>query len=159
MAKAKRGPKAPSSAAFPRPTADDPCPCGWGRAYGECCGPIHEGRAAAPTAEALMRSRYSAFAVGDEPYLLRSWHPSTRPALLELDPDQRWLRLEILATEGGSAFHSEGSVEFRRTTTSRARRTSCTSTAASSATAAPGSTSTAMRNPPPCSRAPGAGTS
>ena len=113
MAKAKRGPKAPSSAAFPRPTADDPCPCGWGRAYGECCGPIHEGRAAAPTAEALMRSRYSAFAVGDEPYLLRSWHPSTRPALLELDPDQRWLRLEILATEGGSAFHSEGSVEFR----------------------------------------------
>ena len=73
----------------------------------------HSGRAAAPTAEALMRSRFSAFALGDEPYLLRSWHPRTRPARLGLDPGQRWLRLEILATEGGSPFHSEGEVEFR----------------------------------------------
>lgn len=60
-----------------------------------------------------MRSRYSAFAVGDEPYLLRSWHSSTRPGGLGLDPGQRWLRLEILDTEGGSAFHAEGVVEFR----------------------------------------------
>ncbi|MBC3842396.1 YchJ family protein [Streptacidiphilus sp. 4-A2] len=90
-----------------------PCPCGLGRPYQECCGVYHQGRAAAPTAEALMRSRYSAFAVGDQPYLLRSWHPSTRPARLELDPAQRWVRLEVLSVQGGSAFHSEGSVEFR----------------------------------------------
>lgn len=93
--------------------ATGPCPCGLGRPYGECCGMFHDGRAAAPTAEALMRSRYSAFAVRDAPYLLRSWHPSTRPDRLELDPAQRWLRLEVLDRTGGSAFHSQGSVEFR----------------------------------------------
>lgn len=60
-----------------------------------------------------MRSRYSAFAVGDTAYLLRSWHPATRPASLELDPAQRWTGLEILATTGGSAFHQEGTVAFR----------------------------------------------
>ena len=60
-----------------------------------------------------MRSRYSAFAVGDPAYLLRSWHPTTRPADLTLDPDQRWTRLEILSTTGGGLFHTEGTVEFR----------------------------------------------
>jgi SEC-C motif domain protein len=116
-AKAKANPRANPKANPRALTAEQraagPCPCGPGRPYGECCGALHAGRAAATTAEALMRSRFSAFAVGDEPYLLRSWHPSTRPARLGLDPAQRWLRLEILGTEGGSAFHSEGSVEFR----------------------------------------------
>jgi len=112
-ARAQRGQRAGKQQAKAAPTAGDPCPCGLGRAYGECCGAFHQGRASAPTAEALMRSRYSAFAVGDEPYLLRSWHPSTRPGGLGLDPAQRWLRLEILDTEGGSAFHTEGVVEFR----------------------------------------------
>jgi SEC-C motif-containing protein len=90
-----------------------PCPCGLGRPYDECCGVFHAGRASAPTAEALMRSRFSAFAMGDEPYLLRTWHPRTRPSRLGLDPGQLWLRLEVLAADGGSAFHSEGTVEFR----------------------------------------------
>ncbi len=60
-----------------------------------------------------MRSRYSAFAVGDEAYLLRSWHPDTRPADVGLDTDTEWVRLEILATEEGTPFHNEGVVEFR----------------------------------------------
>lgn len=60
-----------------------------------------------------MRSRFSAFAVGDENYLRRSWHPRTRPASVGLDPATRWTRLEILAVAGGSAFHTEGTVEFR----------------------------------------------
>lgn len=60
-----------------------------------------------------MRSRYSAFAVGDAAYLLRSWHSSTRPRELALDRDVRWTGLEILGSTGGSAFHSEGTVEFR----------------------------------------------
>lgn len=60
-----------------------------------------------------MRSRYSAFALGDEAYLLRSWHSSTRPSDLGLDPGRRWVGLEILSTGGGSAFHTEGTVEFR----------------------------------------------
>jgi SEC-C motif-containing protein len=98
------------------------CPCGFGKPYGECCRPFHAatapepGRAPVPapaTAELLMRSRYSAFAVGDTAYLLRGWHSSTRPALLALDPGQRWLRLEVLGSGEGGPFHLAGTVEFR----------------------------------------------
>ncbi|MFE7318297.1 YchJ family protein [Streptomyces sp. NPDC057555] len=106
--RARRKPPAPAPV-----TEDSPCPCGREASYGECCAPFHQGRVAAPTAERLMRSRYSAFAVGDTAYLLRSWHPATRPAVLELDPAQRWTGLTILATTGGSAFHQEGTVAFR----------------------------------------------
>jgi SEC-C motif-containing protein len=42
-----------------------------------------------------MRSRYSAFVLGDTAYLLRTWHPSTRPASLELEVGSQWLGLEI----------------------------------------------------------------
>jgi SEC-C motif domain protein len=94
--------------------ADDvPCPCGSGAAFGRCCGPIIAGKSAAPTAERLMRSRFSAFAVGDEAHLLRSWHPATRPASVQLVPGQRWTRLEVLATVAGELFDPEGGVEFR----------------------------------------------
>jgi SEC-C motif-containing protein len=60
-----------------------------------------------------MRSRYSAFAVGDEAYLLRTWHPTTRPRRLRLDPDRVWTALEILGRTRGGLFDSEGTVEFR----------------------------------------------
>lgn len=90
---------------------DDRCPCGR-RTYGDCCGPLHAG-AAAETAEDLMRSRFSAFALGLEAYLLRSWHPSTRPGELDLDPEVRWRRLQIVDTARGGADDREGVVEFR----------------------------------------------
>ena len=51
-----------------------PCPCGSGRAFGACCGPALSGERPAPTAEALMRSRYTAFTLRDTAYLLASWH-------------------------------------------------------------------------------------
>jgi len=60
-----------------------------------------------------MRSRYSAFAVGDAGYLLETWHPRTRPRTLDLDPSVRWTGLDVLATTGGSLLQSEGTVEFR----------------------------------------------
>ncbi|MBO0517377.1 preprotein translocase [Streptomyces beijiangensis] len=60
-----------------------------------------------------MRSRYSAFVVRDAEYLLRSWHPTTRPPGIEFDAGQRWQRLEILAATEGSAFHMKGTVTFR----------------------------------------------
>lgn len=60
-----------------------------------------------------MRSRFSAFAVGDVAYLLHSWHARTRPARLTLDPRQRWTRLEILDSQRGGLFDTTGSVEFR----------------------------------------------
>lgn len=78
----------------------------------ECCGAVHAGAPAA-TAEALMRSRFSAFAVGDADYLLFSWHPSTRPAALEGDPDVVWRRLQIVDTVAGGADDTDGVVEFR----------------------------------------------
>lgn len=90
------------------------CPCGTGLKFAECCAPFLEGRQPAPTAEALMRSRYTAFAVQDVPYLLRSWHRSTRPASLDLD-DQAgfaWHGLEVLETEGGGPEEQNGVVEF-----------------------------------------------
>lgn len=60
-----------------------------------------------------MRSRYSAFTKRDEAYLLRTWHPRTRPARVEFDPGMKWTGLEILDTGEGSAFHSTGTVTFR----------------------------------------------
>jgi SEC-C motif-containing protein len=59
-----------------------------------------------------MRSRFSAFTVGDVAYLRDSWHPRTRPHRLDLDGDRRWTRLEVLATTGGSLLESAGIVEF-----------------------------------------------
>lgn len=104
-----------------------PCPCGLdGRSYGDCCGPYHAsdgtpGSAAAATAERLMRSRYSAFALGDVEYLLRSWHSTTRPTRLDLDPAQRWLRLEVLGATEGGPFHVGGTVAFRAHWSERGR--------------------------------------
>lgn len=87
------------------------CPCGRGEDYANCCGPLHAGEAA-PTAERLMRSRYSAFALGLADYLLASWHPSSRPASLELDDTVEWRRLIVESTEAGGPFDDAGSVVF-----------------------------------------------
>jgi SEC-C motif domain protein len=89
------------------------CPCGTGEPVAACCGRLHAGRQRAVTAEQLMRSRFSAFALGEEGYLLSSWHPSTRPKRLRLDPTQEWTRLEIVGHTGGGPFDTEGTVEFR----------------------------------------------
>jgi SEC-C motif-containing protein len=88
------------------------CPCGLGQPYEECCGPAHRGQPPA-TAEALMRSRYAAFALDETGYLLGSWHPTTRPSAIEADPDLRWVGLDVLASTGGGMFDAEGVVEFR----------------------------------------------
>ena len=58
-----------------------------------------------------MRSRFSAFAVGDATYLLHSWHPDTRPGYVRFVPDRRWTRLDIIDAHGGP-LDSEGIVEF-----------------------------------------------
>jgi SEC-C motif-containing protein len=60
-----------------------------------------------------MRSRYTAFAVGDRAHLLATWHPSTRPRGLALDDEVRWTGLEVLAVTGGGLLAAEGTVEFR----------------------------------------------
>ncbi|MDO9378851.1 MAG: YchJ family protein [Nocardioidaceae bacterium] len=88
------------------------CPCLSGLPYDDCCGRLHRGDAVAQTAEQLMRSRFSAFAAVNPAYLLATWHPSTRPASLELDADRRWYRLDVLATSAGGPFDTDGVVEF-----------------------------------------------
>ncbi|MGO4255359.1 YchJ family protein [Marmoricola sp. RAF53] len=93
------------------------CPCGSGTPYDVCCGPLHRQERQAATPEELMRSRYSAFAVGDGNHLFRTWHPRTRPEDVDPDPGTTWTGLEVLdATEDGD----EGTVEFRASWTSPA---------------------------------------
>lgn len=75
-----------------------PCPCGSGRDYAACCARWHAGEhhLQAPDAEALMRSRYSAYVLGMGDYLRDTWHASTRPGEpLSFDPALRWLGLEV----------------------------------------------------------------
>lgn len=90
----------------------DPCPCGRtlavpGKAakgaqarvlpYAHCCGRYldHGDDAAAPDAESLMRSRYTAFVAERADYLQATWHPGTRPAALDFEPGTKWLGLEV----------------------------------------------------------------
>ena len=87
------------------------CPCGSQQLYRDCCGRYHAG-ASAPDAQTLMRSRYSAYVLGDRDYLLRTWHTSTRPQHLELDAAGaiRWLGLVIRQYQVIDADHAQ--VEF-----------------------------------------------
>lgn len=91
------------------------CPCQSGETFGACCGRFLEsfGTVFPPTAEALMRSRFSAFATGNTAYLLATWHPEHRPVELELDVEQEWYRLDILDTQAGGPLDTEGVVIFR----------------------------------------------
>ena len=67
------------------------------------------------TAEALMRSRFQAFRDGDADWLLASWHPSTRPATLDLSDNPRWRGLQIIEVVAGGPNDDRGVVEFRAT--------------------------------------------
>ncbi|HWW68570.1 MAG TPA: YchJ family metal-binding protein [Duganella sp.] len=72
------------------------CPCG-GPSYAACCGPYIDGAAIAPTAETLMRSRYTAYGLRNEAYLLATWHRSTRPTepIMSDEEKLQWLGLEV----------------------------------------------------------------
>ena len=94
-----------------RPT--DPCPCGSGALFGRCCLPLHRGESQAHTAEQLMRSRYSAYAVGDLDYVWQTWHPRTRPDSLTPTDGLTWAGLEIVDTVDGRRGDETGEVEFR----------------------------------------------
>lgn len=102
------------------PNPQQPCPCGGssvGASYGRCCRPLHRQEQAAATAEQLMRSRYSAFALAQIDHLLRT-QPSEQPVQarrrsLEASCRKlRWRGLEIVATEAGGPDDLEGTVTF-----------------------------------------------
>ena len=95
------------------PPTPDPCPCGLPAAYGACCGRWHAGplHLAAPDAATLMRSRYSAYVRGLREYIADTWHPRTRPPVIEPDPPGlHWLGLELRRHTPGDADHAV--VEF-----------------------------------------------
>lgn len=81
---------------LPSPIA---CPCDSGEPYASCCQPLHHGQVAS-SALALMRSRYTAYALGLAEYLIKTWHPETRPDALALETDPiKWLGLKIVRTQ------------------------------------------------------------
>lgn len=93
------------------------CPCGSGQTYDECCGPIISKETPAPTAEALMRSRYTAFATGAIDHLHDSLAPGTRDDFSHEETktwseSAEWLGLEIADTRGGREDDESGEVEF-----------------------------------------------
>lgn len=90
----------------------EPCPCGSGKPYEKCCGPYITGAVLPPTAEALMRSRYTAYTLLDEKYLLDTWHSHTRPAELGMNKDKptQWIGLDVKKHEMQDETHA--TVEF-----------------------------------------------
>lgn len=96
------------------------CPCGSDARYEDCCGTFHSGAQNAPTAEALMRSRYCAFVKQLPDYLVATRHPEKRhldsAAQLEQSfANTHWLGLKVLATDKGSAQDNRGHVSFAAT--------------------------------------------
>lgn len=85
------------------PTSEAPCPCGTGNVFGVCCEPLLKQQRTAENAEALMRSRFTAHAVGDYRYLHRTYLPTSREPYVEETPggDVRWTRLVVHAHEPG----------------------------------------------------------
>lgn len=99
--------------ASPNSSESNPCPCGSNKTYPECCGSYINGKENAPTAEALMRSRYTAYTQHNNDYLLSTWHPDTRPSINPGDDDgTTWTGLDIIRTEAGLKNDKKGIVEF-----------------------------------------------
>lgn len=89
------------------------CPCGTTKTYEDCCGYFHSGKGKPLSAESLMRSRYTAYVLKNEKYLLDTWHKSKRPKALNLNSqDIIWLGLKVLTTEAGTENDQIGKVEF-----------------------------------------------
>jgi SEC-C motif-containing protein len=78
--------------------------------YLGCCGRWLESDTPAPDAQALMRSRYTAFVLERGDYLLATWHPANRPARIDFEPGVKWLGLEVRWQEQTDPTHAQ--VEF-----------------------------------------------
>lgn len=75
------------------------CPCRSGESFNDCCGRFITGQQYPDSPEQLMRSRYSAYSLKDDSYLLKTWHPSTRPESLDLKNDStQWKGLKIISS-------------------------------------------------------------
>lgn len=97
------------SARRPATSKTTPCPCGHAD-YAACCGRYHRGEALPPTAEALMRSRYSAYVLDLPDWLRQTWHADTCPGEIAADAGTRWLGLTIRSHAQQDDTHA--TVEF-----------------------------------------------
>jgi SEC-C motif domain protein len=93
------------------------CPCGNDKSFGECCEPFINGMGNAPTAEVLMRARYSAYATANIDFIERTIHSSAkaefdRENARKWAEESQWHGLEILNVIGGKEDDAEGSIEF-----------------------------------------------
>ncbi|NJN61178.1 MAG: YchJ family protein [Coleofasciculaceae cyanobacterium RL_1_1] len=94
-----------------------PCPCGTGQPFADCCAPYLQGQHLAPTAEALMRSRYSAYCLKNIDYLIQTHHPTRRKSnsrrqITATVNGVTWLGLTVVATQAGQPEDQTGVVEF-----------------------------------------------
>lgn len=99
------------------------CPCGRDKSLSACCAPFHGGEPA-PDAESLMRSRYSAYVLGLEAYLLATWHPSSRPPALNLAEEApvKWIGLDVKRKESQDDTHATVSFVARYKVGGKAHR-------------------------------------
>ena len=89
------------------------CPCDSGARYEQCCALFHSGEKIPLTAEALMRSRFSAYYLHNEAYLLATWDSSQRPAAIDFSDEQTvWLKLDIIGTKKGGIKDHKATVTF-----------------------------------------------
>uniref|UniRef100_A0A2A4Z4F6 YchJ-like middle NTF2-like domain-containing protein n=1 Tax=OCS116 cluster bacterium TaxID=2030921 RepID=A0A2A4Z4F6_9PROT len=98
-------------------TSQQACPCGSKRKFSQCCDRYISGAKTAPIAEALMRSRYTAYTLGKVDYILATWAEQTRQTVNAADLIQRcketeYVSLKIISKLGGTRKHTEGQVEF-----------------------------------------------
>lgn len=96
---------------------NSPCPCGAARTYAKCCNRYISGDKLPPIAEALMRSRYTAYCVGDIDYVLATWAPQTvtqvdAQSLAKRKAETEYLGLKIISKSAGTRKHNQGQVEF-----------------------------------------------
>ncbi len=95
-------------------TFENLCPCGTQATFEDCCQPYILNHKKAPTAESLMRSRYTAYVLQNSEYLLKTWHPKKRPASVDFSNESaNWQRLEIVSIQKGGIKDQRGVVEFK----------------------------------------------
>ena len=92
---------------------DSPCPCSSSLSYADCCNSLITGKIEAETVAQLMRSRFTAFAIHHEAYLLKTWDKKNRPKKITFNKEIDWTSLEVLSETKGGLNDSRGVVQFK----------------------------------------------
>ena len=130
-------------------TDNQACLCGSGLTYAKCCGRYHSGEHHPPTAEALMRSRFTAYALRDADYLLVSWDAGKRPMVIDFSKETaQWHKLIIVDTRKGGERTAKASWNSRLSTRKTDANIFCTKSAVLLKPVSTGGISMASSRPP-----------